>query len=563
MHKSIVAFAAIGLTLSWVTTAGAVQILRNGSIIFNDHFESGPAATLATDDADPVTAGWIIDEGQGQNIQVLDGGFGQPYTPSSAFQGDNFLHLAREVGGGENVTVQFAESPLTTDILSTRFMAYIPSLGVDGVSPANNPFALGFTGSTLNAFGGRTHWIGANYNAGGRDVQYYDSAWNNTGLTYQTDRWQEWLLELDLDAGTTSLTIDGATNTNPIPTLGSGALALWLTTNSGNAAIGIDAVGSGPIVPAIRTVPVFQNEGTSAYTTISKTISLPDFAADSKLLANVHVIPAGSPWDCTGWVWLVTPQGRVDLNRFITGFGGETWFSADISALAPLLKGTVQIEGRVPTWTEHWQMDFEIKEVPHANPSPAAWAEVVIPANATVSATTFSNGPLSYTVDVPEGDFDRIMLAYYATGHGTVDEFTQRRNKIMVDGVTVFDQVVWRESSTEFRSVNPFSAKWDTDGDGVIDTWSSDLARSGWLPGDDVDPFWIDLTDLLTPGHHTIAYLIEGIDPNNGSWCVGSFLSASVVVSEPSALSLVSWGLLALGFGYRKTMRRRGSSYPS
>ena len=60
-----------------------------------------------------------------------------------------------------------------------------------------------------------------------------------------------------------------------------------------------------------------------------------------------------------------------------------------------------------------------------------------------------------------------------------------------------------------FRAINPYCKKWS---DGY---WSSDYSRSGWCPGDIVAPLELDLTDHLTPGTHTVRFMIENVRPED------------------------------------------------
>ena len=255
---------------------------------------------------------------------------------------------------------------------------------------------------------------------------------------------------------------------------------------------------------------VFQDGFTSAWQTISREVTLPDSFQTSRILSRVQVRPDSThfdPWDRSGHVWLNTSGGRINLNKFITGFGGTTTFTADVSHLAPFLQGTVRIEGRIPTnGNPGWRMTLDLVEEPSVTP-PAVWAQSVVNADTTWHSSAWRE----QTVQVPDVNFGRITLGYFATGHGN-DEFQRRRHTIRIDGHTVFDQDVWREASDALRNVNPTSGRWDGNGDGdttdpyPTDRWSSDFARAGWLPGDDVDPFMIDVTDHLTPGQsHTIA----------------------------------------------------------
>ena len=95
---------------------------------------------------------------------------------------------------------------------------------------------------------------------------------------------------------------------------------------------------------------------------------------------------------------------------------------------------------------------------------------------------------------------------------------------VLVDGQVVYRWRPWRDDCEEFREVNPYCAKW-SDG-----SWSSDYSRSGWCPGDVVDPMIVDLSDWLTPGAHEVSFFVEGIRPANeegqhGYWRVSGALS--------------------------------------
>ena len=101
-----------------------------------------------------------------------------------------------------------------------------------------------------------------------------------------------------------------------------------------------------------------------------RTITLPEFPADSRLLARLRVINRGDPWDRHGRVWLETPTGGVDVVKFVTGFGGTYWNDpVDVTCLGPLLRGAVRFRGQIDN--SGWSMDFEIEEVPYVS-SPVA-----------------------------------------------------------------------------------------------------------------------------------------------------------------------------------------------
>ena len=167
-----------------------------------------------------------------------------------------------------------------------------------------------------------------------------------------------------------------------------------------------------------RVFQVVRNSGRS----FGANVALPSFPADSRLLAHLHVIPKGDPWDRNGRVVLNTPKGQVDLVKFITGFGGETRHAVDVTRLRPFLQGKVTISGNIGGHIGNWGMDFHIEEVLGGNTgSPTTWATAVVSSGANWGHGAFAHGRRSVTVEVPKEPFEKIWLTYYATGHGRAD----------------------------------------------------------------------------------------------------------------------------------------------
>ena len=65
-------------------------------------------------------------------------------------------------------------------------------------------------------------------------------------------------------------------------------------------------------------------------------------------------------WDRAGSIRLIT-EGQPDLEivKFVTAYGGQTDWSVDVSALAPLLRGPVEMAAFIDTWVSPaWRVDF-------------------------------------------------------------------------------------------------------------------------------------------------------------------------------------------------------------
>jgi hypothetical protein len=120
-----------------------------------------------------------------------------------------------------------------------------------------------------------------------------------------------------------------------------------------------------------------------------------------------------------------------------------------------------------------------------------------------------------------------VMLYYLVSGHCTdgrdADEFQSKDNVFRVDGQVVYRYRPWRDDCRTFRDRNPYCRRW-SDG-----SWSSDYARSGWCPGDQVTPLTLDLSDHFKAGAHRVRFHIERIRPKDeegqyGYWRVSALL---------------------------------------
>jgi hypothetical protein len=249
-------------------------------------------------------------------------------------------------------------------------------------------------------------------------------------------------------------------------------------------------------------------------------------------------VSVNDPWDRAGNVRLsVAGAPDVEIVKFVTAYGGETTFEADVTALAPLLRGACTFKGFVDTWVSPgWRMDFGIAFEAGAEPvldgvppaPPAGAADWVLPLlyEESVTAEKLAGGPMEAAVTVPAGA-KRVVLRYLVSGHCTDgtddDEFVSKDNVITVDGAEIERFRPWRDDCRQFRAVNPYTRRW-SDG-----SWSSDYSRSGWCPGDRVMPRLIDLTGVLAPGTHTVSFNVENVRPRNadghfGYWRVSAAL---------------------------------------
>jgi hypothetical protein len=323
------------------------------------------------------------------------------------------------------------------------------------------------------------------------------------------------------------------------------------------AALALLAVGTtqpASVDAAQTTINVFQNTGiqfggdvnwkAQTGTTIrdngrvvEKIVTLPELGPFSRVTTNLNVIAGTDPWDRAASIYVATAAGDIELHKFITAFGGTTSHQQDITNLIPILRsGPLRIRAFVDTWVQTARtIDFSLTvtdETPNRAPS---WGRTLFNDQDWRAGDYANNKKQLIGIGTPTG-LGKIILSYLPSGHASDgnggDEFTQRTHRIFIDGVEVWEGIPWRTDGRNFRSVNPTSGRWG-------DVWSSDLDRAGWIPGDDVDPIQIDVTQYLAAGgRHTFEYHIDGIRPGDSSgygyWRASSYLTGYAAHAGPA-----------------------------
>jgi hypothetical protein len=273
---------------------------------------------------------------------------------------------------------------------------------------------------------------------------------------------------------------------------------------------------------------------------IQTVVDLPVFTVPATITAHVGIRPIPKDeismhdkWDRAGSIRLISEdQPDLEIVKFVTAYGGQTDWSVDVSFLAPLLRGPVEMAAFIDTWVSPaWRVSFSLEYIVDSTLPNYHWVKPLFFEN-SFDLETYADTGVTVTADVPEGQ-QRVMLYYLVSGHCTdgrgADEFVKKDNVLSVDDIVVFRYQPWRDDCRQFREINPYTRRW-SDG-----WWSSDYSRSGWCPGDVVAPLILDLTDHFVPGSHTFGTRIEDIRPKDdeghyGYWRVSAFL---VGVTDP------------------------------
>jgi len=240
----------------------------------------------------------------------------------------------------------------------------------------------------------------------------------------------------------------------------------------------------------------------------------------------------GDPWTRLGHVVVVLPSegddpgSRVEIMRFITGFGGASVFEQDVTALAPLLAGETTFRTEISTWLDPgWSVSLrlEYRDGEAGYRRPRTVEPLFALERFTPEAST-----RSVEVEIPQGGAMPRMHVF-STGHGGAQEFISATHVLRVDGEEVARWRPWREDGGARHEQNPTSGRWDIDG---RELWSSDIDRAGWMPATVVRPYRIPLPEL-TPGAHTIELEIEGIhQPGSADAADGYWVTSTVVVAD-------------------------------
>ncbi len=212
------------------------------------------------------------------------------------------------------------------------------------------------------------------------------------------------------------------------------------------------------------------------------------------LTLSLRTPPGGiDPWDRAGSVYAWGDDGqRYEILRFITPFGREYTWEADVTEYQSLLRGPRRMAVAVGTWVKGWEVGVRLDYY---------WGQLELEA---FRVTNVWSGDWEYgnPADPLEARFvprtlpvheqtTAATLRVVVTGHGmhpntdNAAEFMPARRTVIVNGKS-FENLLW----TTDNYLNPCRPQGGT--------WKYD--RAGWGPGALVRPWDLDLTGLLTPG---------------------------------------------------------------
>ncbi|MFT3775789.1 MAG: peptide-N-glycosidase F-related protein [Minicystis sp.] len=220
-------------------------------------------------------------------------------------------------------------------------------------------------------------------------------------------------------------------------------------------------------------------------------------------------------WDYIAQLYLADdPDNLVELARFITSYHRETHWVADVSSLLPLLASGGQHAFRwsfAPSWnTQPTATKLSLRFSNQKKGMRPKQATYLFSGGGFGSMYNVGRAP----VDVPiPATAKKVELFVIVTGHGAgtsqCSEFCNHQHEFTINGTA--HKHDFPLAGTQDKCMPNITKGMTPNQAG---TWW--FGRGGWCPGQQVDPWVLDVTSEVTPGQTaTVSYrgLFKNIDP--------------------------------------------------
>jgi hypothetical protein len=222
-----------------------------------------------------------------------------------------------------------------------------------------------------------------------------------------------------------------------------------------------------------------------------------------------------SDWDYTVIVWMVTPQGNLEIAKMITPYGGymrqgtggfnNQWSHTlvyDVTDFQMYMHDSVSFLAQYQGWSSGFALtlDFEMIEgIPARNVHKITrvWSSN---GGSYQNPNNFNNNLFGDTLIVPDATTVYSWLRLSPSGHGFINnqncaEFCIRDYYVKVNNQTIATQRMWRDDC----GLNPIYPQGGT--------WLYN--RANWCPGGKVFSYDHNLTPYLQPGGFNLNFDIQ------------------------------------------------------
>jgi len=248
----------------------------------------------------------------------------------------------------------------------------------------------------------------------------------------------------------------------------------------------------------------FGSDGQTKFNTINLPENMEDYG---RLLLHLSVAcptTGCDPWDQTGNLNIITPEGEFEIARFITPYriacGGDEWI-VDVTDLKSMLSGPVIFKSYIQVWgPSGWLLNADLEFIEDAQPlyqktTPLWNTQYHVYGDPGINddLPAFANTLATNTTD------SRFRLTMSGHGQGNTDnaaEFSNKTHTLMLNGEVAASHNLWKADCAQNECANQQG------------TW--EFNRAGWCPGQAVQPWTYDLGgDLFAGQELTIDYELE------------------------------------------------------
>lgn len=238
------------------------------------------------------------------------------------------------------------------------------------------------------------------------------------------------------------------------------------------------------------------------------------------------------PWDQTARISVESPDGDIEIARFITPYGIECGpWTVDVTDFKTILSGPVVFKSYIQVfgqsgWLLNCDMEFVEGNAPAYSRVNRLWeTDYWVYGDPSVMD---DNLPETSTNIASHTQTSHLRMTITGHGQGNTDnaaEFSNKTHQLVINGNVEDNHNLWKDDCAQNPCANQGG------------NWMPN--RAGWCPGQEVQPYTYNLTNNMTPGQAiTLDYELEAYTNllntgyNNGSHTEPHYKIFSYLIEE-------------------------------
>ena len=226
----------------------------------------------------------------------------------------------------------------------------------------------------------------------------------------------------------------------------------------------------------------------------------------SQILMNISVTCPGTgcdPWDQPAKISLLKDGQTYEIARFITPYGKACgpWV-VDVTSFKSMLSGACSFESYIQVWgASGWMLNASLTFVEGVTGYPYQKVTRLWETDNWVYGDPGISYDLAPQTVLTNANTQELELRMTNSGHGQANtdnaaEFSPKTHTVWVNGFNVASHFLWK-SNCNVNACNNQSGTWT-------------FARAGWCPGQEVQPFMVNLNSQLVAGQNvTVDYVLQ------------------------------------------------------